>query len=445
MIRLASSSTRVALARRPASERISLDEARRIALAAQGFSDGRPSARVDVRHIRRVIDRVSVLQIDSVNVLCRSHYLPLFARLGPYPRVVLDRLSWGMPGRELFEFWAHAASLLPLRMYPLLRWRMQAAAHHRWGSDLDPDGTMPWAVVEGMTRLAKQQPGLVDEVVAAVSENGPMTAAEVSPGGRRRGPTSEGGQLWNWHDAKIALEWLFCTGRVAIAARRPSFERVYDLTERVIPPTVLAASIPSKEDAQRQLIRIAAGALGVATARDLCGRPSGYLQLPQKQSNVRIAELVEAQELIPVAVDGLREQMYLSPQARTPREVRARALLSPFDSLIWNRDRTLRLFDFHYRIGIYTPVAKRTHGYYVLPFLLDDRLTARVDLKADRQESSLLVQAAYAERDVRETEVAAELAAELRLMASWLELARVVVSDRGDLAPALARAVSAGG
>jgi uncharacterized protein YcaQ len=423
-----------------------LDEARRIALAAQGFADGRPSGRVDVRHIRRVIDRVSVLQIDSVNVLCRSHYLPLFARLGPYPRAVLDRLSWGTPGRELFEFWAHAASLLPLRMYPLLRWRMQAATHHVWGSDLDPDMTMPWAVLEGMTRLVKEQPDLVDDVVAAVSENGPMTAAEVSPRGpRRRGPTAEGGQMWNWHDAKIALEWLFCTGRVTIAARRPTFERVYDLTERVIPPAVLATPIPGKEDAQRELIRIAAGALGVATPRDLCGRPSGYFLLPPKQSRVRIAELVEAHELIPVEVDGLREQMYLSPQAVTPRQIRGRALLSPFDSLIWDRDRTLRLFDFHYRISIYPPAAKRTHGYYVLPFLLGDRLVARVDLKADRHESSLLVQAAYAEPEVRATEIAAELADELRLMTSWLDLSRIVVSDRGDLGPALARAVSAGG
>jgi uncharacterized protein YcaQ len=433
-----------AAVRRPARERISVDVARRIALAAQGFAKARPSGRVDARHVRRVIDRLGVLQIDSVNVLCRSHYLPVFARLGPYPLTLLDRMAWGGRRRDLFEYWAHNASLVSLHMYPLLRWRMRAAARQAWGSDLDPDLLVPWAVVEGMTRLAEQQPGLVDEVLAAVTERGPVTAGEVSPNGqRRRGPADEGGRMWNWHDAKIVLEWLFCCGTVAIAARLPTFERVYDLTDRVIPAAVLAAPVPDLEDAQRELIRIAARALGIATARELCGKPSGYFPLSQDWK-VRVAELVEAGELIPVGVNGLAEQLYLWPQARVPRRVQARALLSPFDSLIWDRDRIFRLFDFHYRIGIYTPAAQRTHGYYVLPFLLGDRLVARVDLKADRQESALLVQAAHAEPEVREREVAAELAEELRLMASWLELDRVVVSGRGDLGPAMSRAFSAG-
>jgi uncharacterized protein YcaQ len=435
-----------AAVRRQQNERISLDVARRIALAAQGFANARPSGRVDARHVRGVMDRLGVLQIDSVNVLCRSHYLPVFARLGPYPLTVLDRMAWDRRRRELFEYWAHNASLVSLHMYPLLRWRMQAAVRHSWGSNLDPDLFVPWAVVEGMTRLAEHQPGLVDGVLAVVTERGPVTAGEASPSGqRRRGPADEGGRMWNWHDAKIVLEWLFCCGKVAIAARLPTFERVYDLTDRVIPAAVLAAPIPSPEDAQRELIRIAARALGIATARELCGKPSGYFSLPQGHWKVRVAELVQAGELIPVRVDGLAEQLYLWPQARVPRRVEARALLSPFDSLIWDRDRILRLFDFHYRIGIYTPAAQRTHGYYVLPFLLGDRLVARVDLKADRQESALLVQEAHAEPAVREREVAAELADELRLMASWLELDRVVVSSRGDLSSALSRAVSPAG
>jgi uncharacterized protein YcaQ len=435
-----------AAVRRQPHERISLETSRRIALAAQGFANARPSGRVDARHLRGVIDRLGVLQIDSVNVLCRSHYLPVFARLGGYPLTLLDRMAWGGRRRELFEYWAHNASLVSLHMYPLLRWRMQAAARHVWGSNLGPDLMVPWAVVEGMTRLADQQPGLVDEVLAVVTERGPVTAGEVSPTGqRRRGPAEEGGRMWNWHDAKIVLEWLFCCGKVAIASRLPTFERVYDLTDRVIPAAVLAAPVPSLEDAQRELIRIAARALGIATARELCGRPSGYFSLPQDQWKVRVAELVQAGELIPVRVEELAEQLYLWPQARAPRRVQARALLSPFDSLVWDRDRILRLFDFHYRIGIYTPAAQRTHGYYVLPYLLGDRLVARVDLKADRQESALLVQAAHAEPAVNEREVAAELAEELRLMASWLELDRVVVSSRGGLAPALSRAVSPGG
>ena len=432
----------MAFVRRPAPERISLGDARRIAIAAQGLADRRPSGRVDARHVRRAIDRVSVLQIDSVNVLCRSHYLPLFARLGPYPRTLLDRMAWGGHRRELFEYWAHQASLVSLRMYPLLRWRMEAAARHTWGSELDAELLLPWAVIEGMTRIAEEQPRLVDEVLAIVTERGPVTAAEVSPTGpRRSGPAAEGGRMWNWHDAKIVLEWLVGSGRVAIAKRQPTFERVYDLTERVIPAAVLATPVLSPEDAQRELIRIAARALGIATARDLCGRPSGYFHLPAESSKLRIAELVEAGELIQVRIDDVAEETYLWTDARRPRQVRARALLSPFDSLVWNRDRILRLFDFHYRIGIYSPPAKRTHGYYVLPFLLGDRLAARVDLKADRQESALLAQAAYAEPHVRDIEVAAELADELKLMARWLELTRVVVRDRGDLGPALSRAV----
>ena len=440
--------------RRPkAEERIPADVARRIALAAQGFADPRPSGRVDVRHLRRVIDRIGVLQLDSVNVLCRSHYLPVFARLGPYPRQLLDRMAWGGSRRELFEFWAHAASMLPLSLYPLLRWRMEAAERWVWdgwtsprvpgrpppdyATTWDPAIQAPWAVIEGMTRLTLERPGLVDEVLALVAAQGPVAAGNASPDGRRRGgPTAEGGRMWNWQDAKIALEWLFCRGRVTTATRK-GFERIYDLSERVLPGAALDAPVPHRDEAQRTLMRRAASALGIATEKQLCG----YFGLHGDEAKARIAELLEAGELTHVRVEGHRQRMFLWTSAPVPRRVEARALLSPFDSLIWDRDRTLRLFDFHYRTSLYTPAAKRVHGYYVLPFLLGDRLVARTDLRTDRRQSALVAEATFAEPGVDARQTAAEIAEELRLMATWLELDRVVVSDRGDLAEELARSV----
>jgi uncharacterized protein YcaQ len=432
--------------RRPAGETISIDAARRIALTAQGFADPRPSGRVDVRHLRRVIDCVGVLQLDSVNVLCRSHYLPLFARLGPYSRTTLDRMCWaGDADRELFEyFWGHKASLLPLRCYPLLHWRMRAADRQVWDAPLDPDLEAPWAVVAGMRRLSIERPGLVDDVLAMVTERGPITAGEASLDGLRRKPTDPDpdpttGRMWNWQDAKIAIEYLFCTGQVTIAGRR-NFERRYDLTERVLPAGVLPGPELGADEARRELIRISARTLGVATARELCGASGGHFPLPTATAKRVISELMDAGELVPVRVEGLPQQSYLWSDAED-RPVRARALLSPFDTLIWNRDRTHRLFDFFYRIGIYTPAAQRVHGYYVLPFLLGDRLVARVDLKADRRKSALVVPTVTAEPGVPDVEIAEPLAAELDLMARWLELDRVLVTAHGDLGRALSRAV----
>jgi uncharacterized protein YcaQ len=423
-----------------AGETISIDAARRIALTAQGFADPRPAGRVDVRHLRRVIDRIGVLQVDSVNVLCRSHYLPLFARLGPYSRTTLDRMCWG-DDRELFEFfWGHKASLIPLSSYPLLRWRMRAAERQIWNASLDPELAAPWSVVEGMRRLSEERPGLVDDVLATVTERGPITAGEASPDGPRRKPTDPDpdpttGRMWNWQDAKIAIEYLFCTGRVTIAGRR-NFERQYDLTERVLPAGVLSEF--AADEARRELIRISARALGVATARELCGVSGGYFPLPTATAKQVISELVDAGELIPIRVEGVPQQSYLSSDAED-RPIRACALLSPFDSLIWNRDRTHRLFDFFYRISIYTPAAQRVHGYYVLPFLLGDRLVARVDLKADRRNSALLVPTVTAEPGVPEDEIAEPLAAELNLMARWLDLDQVLITAQGDLGRALSR------
>ena len=393
-----------------------------------------------------------MLQLDSVNVLCRSHYLPVFARLGRYSRDSLDRIAWGAPKqRKLFEFWAHAASMLPLSTFPLLRWRMDAARRWVWedwkspdapgrppadyATSWDPAIQAPWAVIEGMTRLTLERPGLVSEILALIAERGPVSAGDASPDGqRRKGPAAEGGRMWNWQDSKIAIEWLFCTGQVTIATRK-GFERIYDLSERVLPPDVLNAPAPSAEDAQRELLRIAAARLGVGTEKHM----RGYFGLSGPQPKALIDDLVDAGELVPVRVEGTR--MLRWTEATAPSEIKARALLSPFDSLIWDRDRTLRLFDFHYRISLYTPAAQRVHGYYVLPFLLGDKLVARVDLKADRRQSALLVPVVTAEPGVDHRAAAAELAEELRLMADWLGLDKVVVDGKGDLAPALKRAL----
>ena len=394
-----------------ARETLSADQARRIALAAQGLADPRPAGRVDARHLRRVLDRLGQLQIDSVNVLSRSHYLPVFARLGPYPRELLDRLSWG-PRAELFEYWGHAASLISLPLQPALRWRMEANRH--------------------ATSL-QRRPELVDEVRALVAAKGPIGAG-VTGEARPNRP----GEMWNWSDGKVALEYLFGAGEVATAGR-PHFERLYDLAERVIPPDVLSLPTPPEADARRELVRVSARSLGVATVKDL----ADYFRLRVDNTRERALELVEAGELLPVRVDGWADPAYLWAGARIPRRVSGRALLSPFDSLVWERARTERLFDFRYRIEIYTPAAKRVFGYYVLPFLLGESLVGRVDLKADRAGRRLLVRGAYAEHPTPPPDVAAELAEELALMAGWLGLDAVVVEPRGDLAPRLAAAVAA--
>jgi uncharacterized protein YcaQ len=415
-----------------ALETLSAAQARRIALAAQGFADPRPTGRVDARHLRRVLDRVGLLQIDSVNVLVRSHYLPVFARLGPYPRELLDRLAWGGPQRELFEYWGHEASLIPLWLQPHLRWRMARARTWAWSR---------------MVRIAEDNPGLVDKVRALVAEQGPIGAGEVEADRSTRP-----GTMWNWHDGKVALEWLFYCGELSTAAR-PNFERKYDLAERVIPAAALATPTPPAEEAQRELLRVAARSLGVATESDL----RDYFRLRPADARPRLAELVEAGELLPVSVAGWRRQAYLWAGSRVPRRVTARALLSPFDSLIWERERAERLFGMRYRIEIYTPAARRVHGYYVLPFLLGERIVARVDLKSDRKNGLLLVQAAHAEDSVPPDLaaergaaeqgaagewVAGELAAELRSLAGWLGLAGVVVAPRGDLAGRLGAALA---
>ena len=394
---------------------LSAAQARRTALAAQGFADRPPAGVPDPRALRRVFARVGLVQIDSVNVLVRSHYLPLYSRLGPYPTSLLERAAWRAP-RTLFEYWGHEASLLPVTTQPMLRWRMARAQDSAWGR---------------MRAIAREQPGFVDWVRREVADKGPMTAGDVEHDRPRRT-----GPWWDWDDVKVALEWLFWCGEVTSAGRR-GFERLYDLPERVLPPDVLATPTPSVADAQRDLVRIGARATGIATERDL----RDYFRLSVADARARVAELVEDGELLPVTVEGWKGPVYLHRDAPLPRRVAARALLSPFDSLVWERARTERVFGFRYRIEIYVPAPQRVHGYYVLPFLLADRLVARVDLKSDRQARVLRVQAAYAEPDVP-PETAQELAAELDRLAGWLGLGDVLVTGRGDLAGALAAAVS---
>jgi len=400
-------------------QRLSLAAARRIALAAQGFGKPRPVRPPSVNQIETLVRQLGVLQLDSVNVFSRAHYMPVFSRLGPYDRSRLDRIAGhgnGKVDRRLVEYWAHEASLIPVEMHPLFRWRMADVDREAWGS---------------ISRIVREEPELVADTLELVAEQGPIRARDT---GAVR-PPPRPGHMWNWHEGKVALEHLFFTGQVA-AARRVNFERLYDTTERVLPASILERPTPDPEEAQRELVRIAARALGVATEPDI----GDYFRLPRADSKARVAELTAAAELLPVEVSGWSAPAYLWPDARRPRRLHARALLSPFDSLIWFRQRTERLFDFHYRIEIYTPAEKRVHGYYVLPFLLGETLVARVDLKSDRQRGALLVQGAFAEDGVDDAEVAAELAAELRLVASWLDLSGVVVpaSARGDLARELA-------
>ncbi|MGB2571340.1 winged helix-turn-helix domain-containing protein [Micromonospora citrea] len=400
-----------------APESLSLAQARRVALAAQGFADPAPAGVPTRRHLRRVLDRVGLIQMDSVNVLQRAHYLPLYSRLGPYPTALLDTAAYRRP-QELFEYWGHEASLVPVGLHAALRWRMARARTHAWG---------------GMRRIAEEQPELVAWVRDEVAARGPLTAAEIE----HDAPRETGNWGWNWSAVKRALEFLFWAGEVAAAERTTSFARRYDLPERVLPAAALHAPTPTDAEAYRTLVSVAARCLGVAAEAEL----RDYFRLPLAGARQAIAELVEAGELRPVAVQGWRQPAWLHAAARLPRRVRAATLVSPFDPLVWERARTERLFDFTYRIEIYVPAPQRVHGYYVLPFLHGERFVARVDLKADRRAGVLLVPAAWREPGVDEGETAVALAAELHRLAGWLGLDAVAPPAVGDLAAPLAAAL----
>ena len=391
-------------------------QARRVAIGAQGLNRTRPTAPVDARGLRRLFQHTQLLQIDSVNVLQRAHYLPGWSRLGAYPTATLDAMAYKR--RELFEYWGHEASLMPMELHPLMRWRMRRAEgkFETWGR---------------LAKLAQERPDYVEHVFTLVRDQGPISAGQLADE-EKRGTDHWG---WNWTDAKVAVEYLFWAGRVATRERR-NFERLYDVPERVIPADVLATPTPTEEEAHRELLVRAARACGVGTVSDL----ADYFRIRTPLARPRVAELVEEGRLVEVEVRGWRHPAYALPNLVVPRRAAHRALLVPFDPLIWERDRTERMFGFRYRVEIYVPADKRVHGYYVLPFLLGDAFVARVDLKSDRQSGVLLVQGAFAEPHAP-PETATELAVELRELAEWLGLSDVRVNPRGDLASALLRVV----
>ena len=383
------------------------NQARRIALAAQGLARPRPTGRVDRRHFRRVIGDIGLLQLDSVNVLQRSHYLPMWSRLGPYSIEALDEYT--ARSGEMFEYWGHVASLLPVELYPLLRWRMDEI-------EAGPR----------TQRIMRDHPEYIEMVYEEIAARGPLTVSDLSDPGARTGA------WWGHGKGKIALDWLFSKGKVT-AYRNGSFGRLYDLPERVIPAQHLNAPRLERIEAFRQLLLLSARHHGVGTATDL----ADYYRLHRPTARQVLTELSAGGELEEVEVEGWLHPAYLHPAARLPRRATGTTLLSPFDSLIWERDRTERVFGFLYRIEIYVPEPDRVYGYYVLPFLLDGELVARVDLKANRKEGKLLVRAAHIEPGHDRGRVAEALAAELEEMGHWLGLDEVVLGQRGNLAGAL--------
>jgi uncharacterized protein YcaQ len=384
-------------------------QARRVALAAQGFLDP-PHRAPTMRTFQRTLQRTGVLQVDSVNVLQRAHYMPLYSRMGPYDPDLLRRAAECAP-RRVVEYWAHVQAFMPVDLWPVMRHRMERYRAKRG----------KWGFVEASGRLDAS-------LLAEVQERGASTARDLDDGL----PRAKDNWGWNWSETRKALDYLFVVGELAIAGRNGQFEVLYDLPERVLPPEILALPTPPLPDAARELVRRAARSHGVATTQDL----RDYYRMPVRETATAVAELVDDGELLPVAVEGWSRPAYLHREARLPRRVAARTLLSPFDPLVWERARTEALFDFRYRIEIYTPAHKRVHGYYVLPFLLGERIVGRVDLKADRRSGRLVVKAAFAEPDAP-PETAVELGAELRRLAGWLGLGEVAVEPRGDLAPAL--------
>jgi uncharacterized protein YcaQ len=397
-----------------AKDSLSIGEARRVALEGQQFLSTGAAPRSG-KALAELVRRLGVVQMDSVNVLVRSHYLPVFSRRGNYKSTLLERAAYDE--RLLFEYWGHEASLLPIESYPLFRWRMDDAR----------SGVGTWGRLK---RYATSHRDLVKAALDQIRERGPLGASELTDAGKSQG------SWWGWSQGKEILEWLFWIGDVTTARRR-NFERLYDLPERVLPESVRKAPVPARESAQRELMLMGARAMGVATARDL----RDYFRLPAKDAAARLNELVEAGKLMPVSVEGWKQQAYLHHEAKVPRATKVAnvaALLSPFDSLIWERQRTERLFDFHFRLEIYTPAHKRLHGYYVLPLLLGDRIVARVDLKSERQGGQLQVKGGSVESGIVPACVVEPLSEQLSRLAAWLGLEDYSVTSRkGELMRAL--------
>ena len=411
--------------------KLTLSQARRVAIAAQGLDRARP-ARVTLRHLTDTIKRIGLLQIDSVNVLARAHLLPLFARLGPYDTALLDRATGSAP-RRILETWAHEASYVPATTFPLLTWNRR-----RW-SRMDP------------VAFEAKQPGLLSLVRDVVTEHGPLTSREIEAFVRQdQARRPEGHWGWSWSPAKTASELLFDAGELTPARRNAQFERVFDLTERVVPPTIRESLDCPKDDAILQLVRIAVRAHGIGTVRCF----ADYFRLPQRDTTRALRQLEASGEILPVEVTGWPRPTWLHAEARVPRTVDARALLAPFDPLVFERRRLLELFGMHYRLEIYTPAPKRQYGYYVLPFVLGEHLVARVDLKHDRTPNQLVVRSAFSEEPASDSErrsswpdrgaISTALATELTAMATWLGADDVVVEDSapGDLSGELSAALS---
>ncbi|MEV6137004.1 crosslink repair DNA glycosylase YcaQ family protein [Nocardia sp. NPDC051990] len=391
--------------------------ARRTALAAQGFGRRKPATPTR-RTVLDVLGRTQLLQLDSVSAVVRAHYAPVFSRIGGYDRALLDEAVWSngvRRPRRLVEYWAHEAALIPVEDWPLMRWRMRKYEHGRWNA---------------MRRVTERNPTLGKDILDVITEVGATTAGEVERHLELDKPRPKG-SWWNLSDTKMVCEALFAAGALSVD-KRVGFTRHYDLAERVLPPEILARNV-SEAEAVRELVLRAGTALGIATETDL----RDYYRLHRSQTEPAIAELVDAGELEPAEVAGWGKPAYLRSGAATPRRIEGAALLCPFDPLIFFRTRTERIFDFHYRIEIYTPEPKRVHGYYVFPFLLNGALVGRVDLRAERASGRLLVPGAFAEPGHRTSETAAALSDALREMADWLELDEVVIGARGDLAPLL--------
>ncbi|MGE7812338.1 winged helix-turn-helix domain-containing protein [Pseudomonas sivasensis] len=406
----------------PADQSFSLKQARRMALAAQGFSGRQPPAEIKSAYLNRLIERLGVLQIDSVNAVVRSHYLPLFSRLGRYSPLLLEQAAWSQGRRRsLFEYWGHEASLLPMAMYPLMGWRMARAQQGQ-------------GIYSQMARFGREQQSIIQRVLKTVEQQGALGAGSLSTREERAGP------WWDWSNEKHALEWLFAAGLVTVAGRR-GFERLYDLPERVIPGDILKQAPLTEAEAQRGLLLHSATALGVGTEKDL----RDYFRLDPADSRKRLAELVEERQLLVCEVQGWKQLAYCLPEPKVPRKVSVSALLSPFDSLIWERSRTERLFDFRYRLEIYTPQDKRVYGYYVLPFMHNERIAARVDLRAERANGRLAVHAVHEEEPGLNDEGMLALALSLRQMADWLGLEQVQLNCQRPSAARLRLAMLNGG
>ncbi|HEX8587414.1 winged helix-turn-helix domain-containing protein [Pseudomonas sp.] len=389
----------------PIHPQLSLKHARRLALAAQGFNGRQLPATIKATHLAQLIERLGVLQIDSVNALVRSHYLPLFSRLGNYPRALLEQAAWGQGRqRQLFEYWGHEASLLPVGLYPLMRWRMQRAAQGE-------------GIYQQLAKFGREQQTVIARVLQTVREQGALGAGSISTRQERAGP------WWDWSAEKQALEWLFAAGEVTVAGRR-GFERLYDLPERVLPSAIVNHPDIGESDAQRALLLHAVKALGVGTEKDI----RDYFRQDPAPAKRGLAELLEEGAVQRVQVQDWKQPAYTLAGLTVARKVNASALLSPFDSLIWERARTERLFDFHYRLEIYTPAHKRVYGYYVLPFLHNERIAARIDLRAERAAGRLAVHAVHEEQPGLDDEGMQALAFHLRQLANWLDLPQVLIN-----------------